>query len=312
MTSGPFVPILEARGLVVLDGGLATALEDQGYLLADELWSSRLLRDDPEAIAMAHRRYLDAGADCITTASYQASCAGFAAAGIGRDEATSLLTRSTELARKAIEEEKPSAALSPMVAASIGPYAAFLADGSEYNGRYEADPGAIEAFHQDRWTTLAGSDPDIMACETIPNGMEVELLLDILEADGQRWAWLSFCCGDGGHLWDGTPIEEVAALCDRASRVAAVGVNCTAPHLVPSLIHKIRSTTDLPIIVYPNSGERYDAATRSWRGFGEPWMTAIKASIRAGASIVGGCCRIGPDRIRELREWVDSEEWKAL
>ncbi len=312
MSSDPFVRILEARGLVVLDGGLATALEDQGHVLADELWSSRLLRDDPEAISMAHTRYLDVGADCITTASYQASCAGFATAGIGRDEATSLLARSTELAREAIDKRKPSSTLSPIVAASIGPYAAFLADGSEYTGRYEADAGAIKAFHQDRWTVLADSGPDIMACETIPNGMEAELILDILEADCQSWAWLSFCCGDGGHLWDGTPIEEVATLCDRASRVAAVGVNCTAPRLVPSLIHKIRSTTDLPIIVYPNSGEDYDAANRSWRGSGESWMNAIKASIRAGATIVGGCCRIGPDRIQRLRDWVDSEEWKAL
>ena len=312
MNADPFARILKARGLVVLDGGLATALEDQGHVLADELWSSRLLLDDPEAISMAHTRYLDVGSDCITTASYQASCAGFAAAGIGPDEGASLLARSTELARKAIHEQRPSPALRPIVAASIGPYAAFMADGSEYNGRYEADLGAIKAFHQDRWTVLAESGPDIMACETIPNGMEAELLLDILETDGQRWAWISFCCGDGGHLWDGTPIEEVAALCDRASRVAAVGVNCTAPRLVPSLIHKIRSTTDLPIIVYPNSGEYYDAATRSWRGSDEPWMTAIKDSIRAGASIVGGCCRIGPDRIRKLREWVDTGEWKAL
>lgn len=311
MIPSPFGPILKARGLVVLDGGLATALEEQGYVLADELWSAKLLCDHPEAISMAHRRYLTAGADCITTASYQASYVGFAASGIDHAESASLLMRSTELARKAIDQQEFPGVPSQLVAASVGPYAAFLADGSEYKGRYEADRGDLEAFHQDRWAALADSNPDIMACETIPNGMEAEVLLDILEADRGRWAWLSFCCGDDGHLWDGTPIEDVAALCDRASRVAAVGVNCTAPRLVPRLVEKIRSTTDLPIIAYPNSGETYDAITRSWWGTDEPWMTAIKASIKAGASVIGGCCRIGPDRIRELREWVDSQEWRA-
>ncbi|MGB1657108.1 MAG: homocysteine S-methyltransferase [Longimicrobiales bacterium] len=310
LSRNPFGPLLDAHGLVVLDGGLATALEGEGHALTDELWSARLLRDDPGAITSIHRRYLEAGADCLTTASYQASYAGFAAAGIGRSEAAKLLLRSTRLARGAIEShqrEGPGA----LVAASIGPYAAYLADGSEYTGRYDATRSEIEAFHGERWDVLASSAPDVMACETIPNGVEAEALLEVLAGERRFWAWFSFCCGDEGHLWDGTPIERVVEACDAAERVAAVGVNCTAPHLVPSLVARIRAVTDLPILVYPNSGERYVASSRTWRGTDEPWMTAIERSIRAGATIVGGCCRIGPDRIAELRARVDRGDWST-
>lgn len=311
LSGNPFNAALESRGLAVLDGGLATALETLGHSLADELWSARLLRDDPDAIEGVHRQYLEAGADCVTTASYQASYEGFEAVGMDRAEATTMLLRSTALAEQAVEAYDSGDRPRPLVAASIGPYAAFLADGSEYTGCYEVGRSKIDAFHRERWDILARTEPDLMACETIPNGVEARVLLRILADDDRFWAWLSFCCGDGGHLWDGTPIEHVAAACDETSRVAAVGVNCTAPHLVPELVSRIRTSTDLPIIVYPNSGEQYDATTRSWLGTDEPWMTAIDTSIQAGATIVGGCCRIGPDRIAELRARVDRGDWSA-
>mgnify|MGYP000851898143 FL=1 len=311
LSRNPFGPFLEASGLAVLDGGLATALEARGHSLADELWSARLLQDDPEAIAFAHRSYLEAGADCLTTSSYQASYGGFAAAGIERAEATALLLRSTELARRTVEAREPGTRSTPLVAASIGPYAAYLADGSEYTGRYEASLAEIDAFHRERWETLATSTPDLMACETIPNETEAEALLNVLSGDDRHWAWFSFCCRDGGHLWDGTPIEQVATACDQVARVAAVGVNCTAPRLVPELVERLRSVTDLPIIVYPNSGERYEATTRSWHGTDEAWMASVEASIQAGANIVGGCCRIGPREIAELRQRVDRGDWSG-
>jgi len=303
----PFAPILESRGLVVLDGGLATALEHAGHHLGDELWSARLLRDDPGAIQAIHRRYLEAGADCLTTASYQASFPGFASAGMSRPEAVALLVRSTELARGAVGSLSSNA----LVAASVGPYAAYLADGSEYTGRYDATRSELETFHRARWEVLARSGPDLMACETIPNGSEVEVLLDILADDRRQWAWFSFCCGDGESLWDGTPVEQVAAACDGRERVAAVGVNCTAPQHVPALVSRIRSVTDLPIIVYANSGERYLATSRTWQGADEPWLASIDESIRAGATILGGCCRVGPDRIAELRAAVDRGDWSS-
>ena len=180
LTRNPFGPFLDAHGLVVLDGGLATALEGEGHALADELWSARLLRDDPGAITSIHGRYLEAGADCLTTASYQASFPGFAANGIDRSEATDLLLRSTRLARLAVQSHEGNDGPNALVAASIGPYAAYLADGSEYTGRYEATRSEIEAFHRERWDVLATSSPDLMACETIPNGLEAGALLDIL------------------------------------------------------------------------------------------------------------------------------------
>ena len=198
LSGNPFTASLESRGLAVLDGGLATALETLGRSLADELWSARLLRDDPDAIEGVHLQYLKAGTDCITTASYQASYEGLAAAGMDRAEATALLLRSTALARKAVEAYESGDRPRTLVAASIGPYAAFLADGSEYTGRYEAGRSKIDSFHRDRWDVLAGTGPDLMACETIPNGVEARVLMQILADDDRFWAWFSFCCGDGG------------------------------------------------------------------------------------------------------------------
>lgn len=308
LSRNPFGPVLDRAGWVVLDGGLATALEADGHSLADELWSARLLHEEPEAIRRVHDRYLAAGADCVTTASYQASFPGYAAAGLSRPAAESCLLRSTEIARLAVAAHRSPR---PLVAASIGPFAAHLADGSEYTGRYDAPLAEIESFHRERWEILASSRPDLMACETIPNGDEARVLLDVLESDGSSWAWLSFCCGDGARLWDGTPIEEVASACDGAPRVAAVGVNCTAPRFVPELVARIRAVTELPVIAYPNSGERYEVSTRSWTGTDDAWMTAIEGAIDAGAVIVGGCCRIGPAEIAELRRRVDRGDWSS-
>lgn len=308
LNRNPFGPFFDDTGFAVLDGGLATALETDGFVLNDALWSASVLRDDPEAITRVHRRYREAGADCLTTASYQASFEGFAAAGIPREEAEALLRRSTALARRV---DDSSGGRRTLVAASIGPWAAYRADGSEYTGRYETGLEELDAFHRPRWDVLVDTDPDLLACETIPNGSELEVLLRLLDDSPGVWAWFSFCCGDGGHLWDGTPIEVAASACARRDRVAAIGVNCTAPRFVPELVRRIRSVTEAPAIVYPNSGERYDAATRAWHGTDQDWLDAIDGAIREGATVIGGCCRIGPAEIGELRRRVDDGHWSA-
>lgn len=303
----PISPIVEAQTCMILDGGLATALEYQGACLNDALWSARLLLDDPGAIASAHRQFLVAGADCITTASYQATVEGFSRIGASPRQARKLLQSSVALALQARDQFWSSADHAPrqrpLVAASVGPYGAFLADGSEYSGDYGLDVAALVDFHRERLQVLSDAGPDLLAIETIPSSIEVAALLALLESEPGPPAWVSVCCRDAKHLHDGTAVTEVAARCDSVQRVVAVGVNCTSPHLIVPLIEAVRRGTDKPVVVYPNSGERYEAASHQWQA-GDPcldWMAEAQRWVGAGAKLVGGCCRVGPKAIQALR-----------
>ena len=311
MQQNPLAPFLDDQGFVVLDGGLATALEARGHALDARLWSARLLIDAPDAVRAVHRDYLEAGADCITTASYQASLAGFRSIGLSDAEFDDLLRRSVQLAIEARDafwsrEEVRRGRREPIVAASVGPYGAYLADGSEYDGRYGIGPEELYAFHRRRFEVLASTEADVVACETIPSGAEADVLLAILDEVPDTWAWFSFSCRDGRHLNDGTPFADAVRACSAHSRVAAVGVNCTAPDFIQELLEVGGGASDLPMIAYPNSGETYDARTKSWSGPGVAgdWIDGVDEWIRAGADVVGGCCRVGPDAIRELRTRV--------
>ena len=306
--TNPLGPFLEQQGCFILDGGLASELEARGHDLNDPLWSARLLIEEPEAIQAVHETYLAAGADCIITASYQATVPGFLARGQDLAGARALLRRSVELGMAARDAywgdgNGHTGRLRPLVAASIGPYGAFLADGSEYDGRYGLSRAELREFHAERWLLLAASDADLLACETIPSFLELQALTDLL-AGGQKWAWFSFSCADERHLHDGTPILDCVEWLAAYERVAAVGINCTAPHLIPELVRRVSEATDRPVIVYPNSGEQYDPATKRWYGTAEPADFA-QASCQwrdLGASVIGGCCRTGPDHIRLIRE----------
>ena len=288
-----------------MDGGLATELEAEGHDLADRLWSARLLADEPEAIVAAHLAYFRAGARIAITASYQATFPGFAARGIGRTEAEALLRRSVELAGRARERyraERAPVDLGPLlVAASVGPYGAFLADGSEYRGRYGLGRAALREFHRDRLRVLWEAGPDLLACETIPDRVEVEALADLV-AEAGATAWLALSCADGGHLRDGSPVEEAAAIADATPGFVALGVNCTAPDHVEELVRRLAGVTEKPIVVYPNSGEGWDAASGRWLPAtgSDVDVVAARAWAAAGARLVGGCCRVGPSRIAEL------------
>ena len=300
----PLAPLL-AGGVVVIDGGLATELEAAGHDLADRLWSARLLADEPGAIVAAHLAYFRAGARVAITASYQATFEGFAARGIERDAAASLLRRSVELAAEARERHREEVAPADpgplLVAASVGPYGAYLADGSEYTGRYGLDRTALRDWHRARLRVLWDAGPDLLACETIPVLAEAEALADLV-AETTAVGWLSVTCADGGHLRDGSPVEEAAALADATPGFLAVGVNCTAPEHVAELAARLRSTTSKPIVVYPNSGEAWDASARRWRPATGPTVDVATARtwVAAGANLVGGCCRVGPADIAAL------------
>jgi len=285
-----------AAGPVVLDGGLATQLEAQGHDLSSALWSARLLRDDPAAIVAAHAAFAAAGAQVATTASYQATVAGFAAAGVKAAEARRLIRSSVDLAR-----EGQGAG---WVAGSIGPYGAMLADGSEYTGAYvtELDVRALRAFHRPRMDLLAGAGADVLACETVPAAAEAEALLaEAADLGVPVWLSLTTVFGDDGIVRTrrGEPAAEVFAMAAGVPEVVAVGVNCTDPAGVPAAVAAARASGK-PVVVYPNSGERWDAAGRRWTG--EPGLAddAVRRWLDDGARLVGGCCRVGPADIARI------------
>lgn len=286
--------------VVVLDGGLATALGDRGHDLTDELWTARLLRDAPAEIAAAHRTYFEAGAHVATTASYQASFSGFEGAGMSNAEAADLIRRSVTIARDVRDEitDVRADGTARLVAASVGPYGAVLADGSEYRGRYGLSRAALRDFHAARMELLVSAGPDVLALETIPDLDEVCVLVELAEEFGMP-AWLS-CTVDDDRLRDGRPASEAFALAGERSAVVAVGVNCCAPGDVLAAVRSAVRASGKPAVAYPNSGEVWDGAARRW--IGEPGFDTglTRAWVDAGARFVGGCCRIGPAAIAEI------------
>ena len=305
----PFDPFLRGGGSVVLDGGLATELERAGFDLDHPLWSARLLAERPEAIAAVHRAYLEAGADCITTASYQATIPGFVRAGATEAEAHRLLVRSVDLASRARDAFcstpvwRETGRPRPLVAASVGPYGAFLADGSEYTGAYDVGFDGLLEFHRERIGLLSGAGPDLLACETIPSAAEAKALAVLLGELGDARAWVSFSCRDGSCLRDGTSLADAVRNVAAVPQVVAIGVNCTAPRFVEPLLRAAAAVTDKPLVAYPNSGEIYDAPSKKWVGTSDAsdWGGHARTWQAAGARLIGGCCRTGPDHIRAAR-----------
>jgi homocysteine S-methyltransferase len=298
MTRGALADAL-AAGAVTLDGGLATELEAQGHDLSSRLWSARLLAEDPEAVVAAHAAFFAAGAEVATTASYQASFEGLAAAGLDREAALALLRLSVTLAQRARDAAQAEDGRRRFVAASVGPYGAALADGSEYRGEYGLDVAALRRWHRPRLAVLAATGADVLACETVPCLAEAEALVAELAVLG-RPAWLSLTCA-GARTRAGEPVEEAFSLARGVDAVVAVGVNCTDPADVDGLVAVAARASGKPVVVYPNRGEDWDAEGRRWVGTGRFRPEAVRGWLRDGARLVGGCCRVTPADITAVR-----------
>ena len=290
-TPGFTVP---ADGVLISDGGLATELEARGHDLSDDLWSARLLSEDPEEIVAVHEAYFRAGAQIATTSSYQASFEGFAHRGIDRGDAERLMRRSIELAKTA----RDAAPRPAWVAASVGPYGAMLAHGEEYVGNYGLSVAELTAWHRPRLEVLLSAEPDVLALETIPDSDEAEALVGLVAEYGIP-AWLSYTV-EGAGTRAGQPLEDAFAVAADIPEIVAVGINCCAPADVLGAVTTARRVTGKPVIVYPNSGEVWDGANRVWVGTAG-MDTALAADwVAAGARIVGGCCRVRPDDIAAM------------
>ena len=280
-------------------------LEDQGCDLRHKLWSAKLIKTNPDAIVSAHLSYLKAGAQCITTSGYQATLKGFMDLGETMEQAKKLMLRSVELAEEARDIFLGSTNVNHKIyiAASMGPYGAFLADGSEYRGDYSVSETALKKFHSERIKILESSNADFLAFETIPSLIEIKILSDLL-INSPKPAWMSFSCKDEFHLNDGHKISAAVQFLARHPKIFALGVNCTAPKYISKIIQIIKNAgSDKRIIVYPNSGEVYNAESKSWQGISDPdlFLTMAREWLEMGADILGGCCRIGPDHIKKIQ-----------
>ncbi|CAI9118412.1 OLC1v1019980C1 [Oldenlandia corymbosa var. corymbosa] len=323
----------QCGGSAVIDGGLATELERHGADLNDPLWSAKCLMTSPHLIRRVHLDYLEAGANIIASASYQATLQGFEAKGVPKEECEGLLRRSVEIAREArdifndraskgfwdVHNEDVKASRRPvLVAASVGSYGAYLADGSEYSGLY-GDKVSLETlkdFHRRRIQVLADSGADLIAFETIPNKLEAQAFAEIMEEENIKIpAWFSFNSKDGVNVVSGDSIADCASIADSCERIVAVGINCTPPRFIHGLIQSIRETTKKPILIYPNSGETYDADRKQWvpseGSVHEDFVSYVGKWREAGASLIGGCCRTTPNTIRAISKALSAKSFPA-
>ena len=186
------------------------------------------------------------------------------------------------------------------VAASVGPFGACLADGSEYHGRYAADWAEVRAFHRRRLEVLVDSGPDAFAIETMPGIVEARIVIEELRTLSSTPAWVSFTCNDSHTTCAGDPItaavEAVAPMAD------AVGVNCTHPGFVAPLLRDASLVTDLPLVAYPNHGAAWDAVAKCWIGTADGTDLPVHLAewLAAGTRLVGGCCGVGTKGIAAL------------
>jgi homocysteine S-methyltransferase len=309
----PIASILDRYPVLVIDGALATELERRGCDLKDDLWSARILLEQPEIIKQVHLDYFKAGADCVITASYQATVEGFARRGLREEEAIELIQLSVRLARQARDEFWAETANrqgrpKPFVAASVGPYGAYLADGSEYRGNYGLSEKDLMDFHRPRMKALIDAGADMLACETIPTIVEARAIARLLKEFPDITAWISFSGRDEAHISEGQVFADCVRQLEDHSQITAIGVNCTSPVYVRALIHAAKQVTQKPILVYPNSGETYDAGRGEWDG--KPVLDSFGEQARewydAGARLIGGCCRTTPEDIRVIATWARS------
>lgn len=286
------------QGTLVLDGGLGSELERRGCDLSHQLWSARVLLQEPQRVAEVHHAYLSAGAQCISTATYQISSLGFRRAGLTEIQAADALRSSVRLAKQVRDDYQRSHGSRALVAASIGPYGAVLADGSEFHGNYPLSFDDLVAFHAPRMAILAETAPDLFACETIPSLLEARAMLASLHRTPTVRAWFTFTCKDDLHVAHGEELAACIGELQADQQVVALGVNCTAPRWITGLLRVLRSTTGKPIVVYPNSGRQWDAVARHWIGISHLDPAAMVAEWRReGAQWIGGCCGTTPEDI---------------
>jgi len=287
----------------VIDGGLSTALELLGADMSGPLWTAQTVIDDPALLERAHRSFVEAGADIIATASYQCGTKQLEAIGMSAKEARDVLALTTMIARRAVE------GTSVAVAASVGPFGASLANGSEYTGRYGVERQVVEDYHREKLAILVDSGADLIAIETIPLADEALLIAEILEDLGAPPAWFSFGFTDETQTYGLDAVDKAVLSIAGYAVLVAIGMNCTHPRFVDSLLASMSElVSGIPLIVYPNHGREWDAVARCWIGdsISISSVETVKRWVDLGARLIGGCCGVDPLGITDLVAARDS------
>ncbi|RZB38884.1 homocysteine S-methyltransferase 1 [Asbolus verrucosus] len=306
----------QSKKILILDGSIGSQLSKyvSKPLDGDPLWSARSLANDPDAVIQVHMDYIKAGCDIIETNTYQASIPGFMKyLNCTKDESYELIKKAVLLAKIAIDKAQKEGILQggkkPLIAGSVGPYGAYLHDGSEYHGYYtEKTPNEVlKEYHKFKISALVEAGVDLLAIETIPSKKEAEIIVELIKDYPNIKAWLSFSCQlDGTLTAHGDNFKDAAVSCYKLNpnQIIAVGVNCIAPHAVEALLREI---TGMPLIVYANSGEKYDPDL-GWDNNCEKLEEYIPSWLNLGVKYIGGCCRVCDNYIKKIIDEVHKWE----
>ena len=307
-----FKDYLENNSLLILHGALGTEMEALGYDISGKLWSAKYLLEKSEVIQELHETYVAAGADLITTSSYQATLPGLVEAGLTEKAAEQIIALTVRLAKAArdkvwgaLDETEKAKRPYPLISGDVGPYAAYLANGSEYSGDYgEITINELKDFHRPRIQILLDQGVDLLALETIPNRLETQALIELLaEEFPEAEAYMSFTVQIPDAISDGTSLAEMAKLVSQSNQILAVGINCSSPLLYNQALSFLKNTGKA-LITYPNSGEVYDGDSQTWKSKDKDALTLVEHSkywhAHFGVKILGGCCRTRPNDIKAL------------
>ncbi|CZQ95671.1 homocysteine s-methyltransferase [Trichococcus palustris] len=289
--------------VILIDGSMSLGLEEQGLDLNDELWTAKALVNEPQKIEKVHQNYYDAGANISITSSYQATVAGFERLGHTTEESRALIKKTVQLAKQA--QAKSQGTQEKWVAASIGPYGAYLADGSEYRGNYGLSQTELVDFHRERFGLLLEAEPDLLAFETIPDLTEIQALIELLTQHPKATAWLTVTLKDAYHLCDGTDLRVFQQLAESSGQIIAYGVNCVQPDLVLPALEYLKENATKSLVAYPNSGAIYDPATKAWthsHAVDEVFSNEALKWHGLGCKWIGGCCCTSSKEISLLKE----------
>lgn len=307
-----FKDYLENNYPLILHGALGTEMEALGYDISGKLWSAKYLLEKSEVIQELHETYVAAGADLITTSSYQATLPGLVEAGLTEKAAEQIIALTVRLAKAArdkvwgaLNETEKAKRPYPLISGDVGPYAAYLANGSEYSGDYgKITINELKDFHRPRIQILLDQGVDLLALETIPNRLETQALIELLaEEFPEAEAYMSFTVQIPDAISDGNSLAEMAKLVSQSNQILAVGINCSSPLLYNQALSFLENTGKA-LITYPNSGEVYDGDSQTWKPKDKDALTLVEHSkywhAHFGVKILGGCCRTRPNDIKAL------------
>lgn len=287
----------------LLDGSMSFPLEQLGYNLKNKLWTGMALISDPDIIKNIHKDYINAGADYISTSTYQVSYDRLQNMGYQSSEIKKVFQKSVDLVKEAIKESRSKKEIK--IVGSFGPFASYDPNASEYVGKYNSTDDEIKNFHLNNINIIEETDLDIILYETIPCLREIKILSKILSQTNKE-IWISITCNENIEFRDGSSFKEACKIISQIEQITTMGINCFSPLLVEKALKELKKYSNKKTLVYPNSGEKYNPKDKYWSGKNEFNNLMIKNWLSLSPDIIGGCCRVGYNNIKKMREEIDS------